>query len=235
MAYVSIGVYVVGIPLLFGGLLWYNRKEAHMPKVQYWLGNLYYCYKPQFFWYEMVMIFRRLTLAVLISFISENNSWRVSAIFCILLLSLFIQYWVKPFRTQKDNLMEELALITILLTFGCQTSWKNKQLQDSQEDEKVYAGSLFFGANSSDPNNNSDSFSNTTQTVLVLLTLVLNLIMLLTMVVVIVLPLAQTVWWAAKKKLRAERKKSRGSRRFSLKRPNEWTLVPSVQQIDQDS
>ncbi len=33
--------------------------------------------------------------------------------------------------------MEELALLTIIITFACQTSWQTEELKKQQEDEKA--------------------------------------------------------------------------------------------------
>jgi hypothetical protein len=56
------------------------------------LGNLYYCYKPQFFWFELAILLRRLALALAISVVPLHTPWRASLIFVVLLFSLCLQF-----------------------------------------------------------------------------------------------------------------------------------------------
>ena len=112
MAGVALGVYVVGIPVLFGGLLWRYRARVEEQKVRYWLGNLYYCYKRKYYWFEMVILVRRLLLAVLISSYLPTPS--------SLSLALLVQLWVRPFALKVDNRLESISIATILITFVVQ-------------------------------------------------------------------------------------------------------------------
>src|SRR5690348_1027682 len=114
--------YVACIPILFASLLWYYRKQVNQPWVRYWMGNLYYCYKPRFFWFEMVVILRRLLLAAIISSLPGTTEYKAAALVAVLVVSLTLQAWIRPFNTLMDNRMEELALSVTIFTYGCQLS-----------------------------------------------------------------------------------------------------------------
>jgi len=117
MAGVSLGVYVAGIPALFGGLLWTYRESVHESRVRYWLSNLYYCYKGRLFWFEMVILVRRLILAVLISVLSSDSLLQPSLIMFTLCLALLVQVWTKPFTSKVDNRLEAISIATVMITF----------------------------------------------------------------------------------------------------------------------
>ena len=120
MAGVALGVYVVGIPVLFGGLLWRYRARVEEQKVRYWLGNLYYCYKRKYYWFEMVILVRRLLLAVLISVLPSDSIFLPSLVLIALSLALLVQLWLRPFALKVDNRLESISIATILITFVVQ-------------------------------------------------------------------------------------------------------------------
>lgn len=53
LSLISLVVFVLGIPLLFGILLLVFRKRVDDPSVRVWLGNFYFSYKPSFYWFEV--------------------------------------------------------------------------------------------------------------------------------------------------------------------------------------
>eukprot|EP01087_Luapelamoeba_hula_P008617 TRINITY_DN2168_c0_g1_i1.p1 TRINITY_DN2168_c0_g1~~TRINITY_DN2168_c0_g1_i1.p1 ORF type:complete len:1403 (-),score=152.50 TRINITY_DN2168_c0_g1_i1:21-4229(-) len=116
-------VYTLGIPLLFGTLLWRYRLHTQQPLVRGMLSILYYSYRPDRYWYELFIIVRRLILAILISVVERDSIYRPSAITSVLLLFIAIQCWAWPFKKRRDNVLEVLALSTLTITFVAQTSW----------------------------------------------------------------------------------------------------------------
>lgn len=69
------------------------RKRKREESVRYWMGvNLYYCYTDDNFWFEMVVLLRRLILAIALSLLSFHSSVRITLIAIILLVSLMIQF-----------------------------------------------------------------------------------------------------------------------------------------------
>eukprot|EP01087_Luapelamoeba_hula_P003590 TRINITY_DN1338_c0_g1_i6.p1 TRINITY_DN1338_c0_g1~~TRINITY_DN1338_c0_g1_i6.p1 ORF type:complete len:1418 (-),score=229.95 TRINITY_DN1338_c0_g1_i6:3-4058(-) len=125
MAVVMLVVYIAGIPVLFGWLLWRYRKRTQLPHVRGMLHILYYSYRPQRYWFELFIIARRLTLAVLISVVERDSIYRPAALTTVLLLCIAVQCWIWPFTRRRDNILEVVALGVITLTFVGQTSWWN--------------------------------------------------------------------------------------------------------------
>jgi len=89
-------------------------------EVRYWLGNLYYCYKPKYHWFELVILVRRLLLAVLISVLPSDSIFLPSLVLIALSLALLVQLWLRPFALKVDNRLESISIAMILITFVVQ-------------------------------------------------------------------------------------------------------------------
>jgi len=133
MALVSLGVYVVGIPVLFAGCLWSYRQIIHEPKVKFWLQNLYYCYKRKVFWFELLILMRRLGLAAIISTLPQGSLVLPFLIMLVLLSALMLQMWVKPFASKVDNYLETFSIAVMTITFVVQNLTVGDDTQDMWE------------------------------------------------------------------------------------------------------
>ncbi|KAJ7382425.1 hypothetical protein OS493_035074 [Desmophyllum pertusum] len=96
---VSVVFYVFGFPLLLISLLFlFFRKRKNMSpedrqKLDAWLGPVYLPYKPKYqLYFEIFMLFRRLSLAIALSMISSSSTLQtfvlLSSIFLFLLVTL---------------------------------------------------------------------------------------------------------------------------------------------------
>ncbi len=112
-------VYVVGLPGVYAILLYKHhrnsRKHAHeddfeAPEEHHsHIAFLVESWKDGFAWYEVVWILRRLSIAVIVTFV------RTSAVYVtlILLLSTATQALLLPFRSTMENRMETLSLLSL--------------------------------------------------------------------------------------------------------------------------
>ncbi len=64
MAIFGLFLNVLGIPLLLGGILYWKRQFRKEPTVKRWLGFFYIIYKEKYYWFEMVIVLRRLALGL---------------------------------------------------------------------------------------------------------------------------------------------------------------------------
>ncbi len=172
----------------------YILLQSTTPEVESWLGNLYYSYRPQYFWYEMFIILRRLVLAILISVVSERSSLRATFIMATLLLALSVQYIAQPFKRRIENWIEEMALITITVTFAAQVALASF---DRKAAAAMFAGSDYVPAGILD-------WGGAQGTALVVMMLLLNLFVLLLLVAVVAWPLLQLFWRKIARKLQRE-------------------------------
>jgi hypothetical protein len=105
---------------------------SFMPAVvaQY-TGSLFTKYRGRFFWWEIVAVVRKLTLAIVLKSISRQSPFQSAAVFFILSASAFIQHIVRPWRLTEENILDSLGLAILIITYG------------------FYTGSVFVGHSSS--------------------------------------------------------------------------------------
>lgn len=84
------------------------------------LGFLFESYRPEMWWYEIIVFFRRLLLALVIGIVPSSSVFKAFCSFVVLLLSLLIQNWLQPYRTSIENRTEELGLVMLIGTFAAQ-------------------------------------------------------------------------------------------------------------------
>jgi len=112
-------VYTVGVPLVSAYQLFKHRSSLGSdPAIATRLGFLYGPYRPGCFWWEYVVILRRLVLALAITLVPFTQQQLESAIvMAVLVVSVALQHAFEPFATRLENRLEMLSLYTLLLSF----------------------------------------------------------------------------------------------------------------------
>ncbi|KAJ7369375.1 hypothetical protein OS493_039513 [Desmophyllum pertusum] len=127
---VSVVFYVIGFPLfLISLLLVFFRKRKNMSpedrqKLDAWLGPVYLPYKPKYQpYFEIVMLFRRLFLAIALSMISSSSTLQTFLVWLILMVSAIIDLRLQPYnerssdRCTQENFFEPLVLFVLSMSF----------------------------------------------------------------------------------------------------------------------
>ena len=124
MGWASLVLYVVGVPcFVFLPALIKNRGiikdggSVEHEELEKWLGPLYstYCESCKWF-YEIVLLTRRLALAFILSFLKIYPSWQTLLVCCVLTVSLVVHLLVKPFKSRSRRFPIENTLETFLLS-----------------------------------------------------------------------------------------------------------------------
>jgi Leucine-rich repeat (LRR) protein len=106
-------VYLVGVPVLFAVLIWkYHSVPDHAS------GFLFENYKPKYYWFEMIWMFRRLSLAVVVSIISHESELAPLLIVSLLGGYAILQFLLKPFKHELENVFDLLATLVILFSYA---------------------------------------------------------------------------------------------------------------------
>jgi len=110
-------IYLAGFPVLIMGLLYRFRNELKMPWMYNILGFMYRGYTPGLYWWELVVLFRKLALVVAF-FVPDHHSF-VGPLLAILVLqfSIVLQLSFKPYNTETQNFAEVVALYTLQVTY----------------------------------------------------------------------------------------------------------------------
>jgi hypothetical protein len=120
LSIVGIVVYLAIVPFVFALLLFLFRKKVNEPFLSTALEILCASYRSGAFWYEIIAMARRIGLAAGLALLPGNSAFKMSTICLLLVVGLYAQIVFRPFRTKFENVMEELSMVTILLTYAGQ-------------------------------------------------------------------------------------------------------------------
>ena len=108
LAIVSIVVYVIGFPLMVISLmlLFFPKRSFMSPedrkKLDVWLGPIYLPYKPKYqAFFEVVMLLRRLILAIALSMIPSSSTLQTFVVWVVLIASALIHLILRPYDTSR--------------------------------------------------------------------------------------------------------------------------------------
>jgi hypothetical protein len=111
-------VYTLGVPAFAGYHLFRNRSQLGRPRIARRLGFLFGSYRPALFWWEYVIIARRLALALAVTLVPFTQQQLTAVtIMTVLVISIALQHTFSPFATMLENRLEQLSLYVLLLAF----------------------------------------------------------------------------------------------------------------------
>ena len=110
---VSVVVYVVGFPVMVISLmLRFFPKRSSMSsedrnKLDVWLGPVYLPYKPKYQpFFELIMLVRRLILAIALSIIPSSSSLQTFVVWLVLMLSAIVSLILRPYEKHSSSRVE---------------------------------------------------------------------------------------------------------------------------------
>ena len=118
-------VWPIGLPLLYTALLVRSRtairarRPTRLSRACYFLHGEY---KPQYYWWEVLDIIRRLALMGYLRFVTKSRPFnRLMSGIVISMFFLVLVLWLRPHRRDEDNLIAALVhlAIMLMLLIGC--------------------------------------------------------------------------------------------------------------------
>jgi hypothetical protein len=108
-----VSLYVIGIPV---GMLVFLRfgRNHHLWGER--VHILYASYTPQFWWFEVYDLIRKLFLTGAIIFVRPDTATQIATATAFCMLSVAVHSATYPFKTRMDNRIQSLALLCILWT-----------------------------------------------------------------------------------------------------------------------
>eukprot|EP00002_Diphylleia_rotans_P002036 TRINITY_DN11240_c0_g1_i1.p1 TRINITY_DN11240_c0_g1~~TRINITY_DN11240_c0_g1_i1.p1 ORF type:complete len:1147 (+),score=192.58 TRINITY_DN11240_c0_g1_i1:94-3534(+) len=102
-------------------VIWILRRKALKSKDDTTLrryGFLYLPYKDEYYYWEVLVICRRLLIAIVLETVPYTNPPLLSIlIFAILQVSIVLQHFAQPFKSPQENRLELVSLYVILFSF----------------------------------------------------------------------------------------------------------------------
>ncbi|CDW91246.1 UNKNOWN [Stylonychia lemnae] len=117
----SIIVWGMGIPFLALSILMKYQNRLKNLAVREKYGFLYRGYKYQFYYWEIIIMYRKILITFVAVFVESNFGVVAQALIMLMILVWFlaINYQFKPFNTKALNELETVSLITSMATIYC--------------------------------------------------------------------------------------------------------------------
>jgi hypothetical protein len=131
-------VFSIGTPLGFVYMLYNRRDQLEDPETARLLGMLYKPYKPEFWYWESVVMSFKLVLLVGLVFTEPGTLSQHAAILAVCVIQLVAQARFQPFKTVTAN---ALQYVGVSLTFA--TSFGGMLLQNMKVSQREAAQRLF--------------------------------------------------------------------------------------------
>ena len=140
IGFTSIILWAVGVPTIVLVIMAKRRKFLNTDQNRVIFGFLFNGYKKSRFFWEFVIMYRKIVIICISVFLSlVGTSVQALTLTLVLLVSLFLQYELKPFNKHQLNHMETEAILTAAVTIYCGLYY----LADSEIDD-AFKGLLFF-------------------------------------------------------------------------------------------
>eukprot|EP00892_Ulva_mutabilis_P007624 jgi/Ulvmu1/5233/UM022_0026.1 len=105
-------LWCIGVPLLFFGALWRERRKLQHAAVRAYLGFLYIGYRHQHFYWEVVIIMRKILVVAITTLVhgTERSQLRLMLMLGIIWLALVMQVMLRPYAKNLLNRAEVVSL-----------------------------------------------------------------------------------------------------------------------------
>ena len=116
----SLIIWGFGIPLIAWITLSRNKSDLELIDLREKYGFLYNGYKKSFYFWESVIMYRKIMIIFISVFLSEFGTiTQALVVFLVLIIFLILNIKLKPFAFDVLNDMEMLSIITSILTVYC--------------------------------------------------------------------------------------------------------------------
>jgi len=109
-------LYVIGIPSAGFASVFYYRHHLNDPTVKQRFRFLYGGYAMHAYFWEFVIIIRKVILVAIVVFLKTQNFRSVYAALWLLIASLLSHVWLSPFESSNMAVLETISLCVLLAT-----------------------------------------------------------------------------------------------------------------------
>jgi hypothetical protein len=131
VAFPAILVWGLGAPAFVLGYLVRNRRRLELFRMKVRFGLLYNGFRPTHFYWEFLILYRKTLITFLVVF-AGNQPIQAQALSMtiVLITTLFLQFWGKPYTTTSLNKLELASNLAVLLTMYCGLYFLTKDLSE---------------------------------------------------------------------------------------------------------
>lgn len=116
-------LYTVGLPAIYATLLYRHRVEIREKKSEHtwWFDFLFSDYKSKFYYFDIVMLARRVLVAFFVILAQEHPSEYASHLICILLLFSCFVTAIRPFANPMALMTDIIVSVSLAGSYLCLT------------------------------------------------------------------------------------------------------------------
>ena len=108
-------IFDFGLPVTFVFLCWKLRRNFNAPHIQIYFGSLFETFHRKCFWWEMVNIFKKLSIALILQAIPASNAVQSALIITVLAGTLSVQVSLNPWRRKRtENLADTISSLLLI-------------------------------------------------------------------------------------------------------------------------
>lgn len=110
----AILTYDVLLPVLFLALCWKVRRTFMTSNVQIYFGSIFETFSRKCFWWEIVNIFRKLGITLLLQGLSPTSAVQATLIFTFLFIMIMAQILLMPWKRKTENIADTAATLLLI-------------------------------------------------------------------------------------------------------------------------
>jgi Leucine-rich repeat (LRR) protein len=114
---------VAGLPIAFIVSAWRFRHKILSPTTSAYFGSIFTRFKTRWYWWELVNVVKKLTIALLLRGVPSSNALQTTFIIVSIGLPLLLQTTFRPWKRRTENLVDPIGGILLILSlFASNTS-----------------------------------------------------------------------------------------------------------------
>lgn len=102
------------LPIAFLFLCWKVRRSFYTPQVQIYFGTLFETFSRRCFWWEMVIILKKLSIALVLRGLPPTDAFQSSLVVIILSGIQFAQVMLQPWKRRTENMLDTLSALILI-------------------------------------------------------------------------------------------------------------------------
>ena len=126
----SILIFDLVIPLSFAFICFKVRNSFKLRSVQIYYGSIFESYQPRCFWWEIINILRKLSIALVLKGFTADDALQSALVVSILAGNLLLQMSLNPWRRPSENFVDSASSLILI---GALLSTRPTQFSHSSE------------------------------------------------------------------------------------------------------
>jgi hypothetical protein len=98
------------------------RHKVSSPRLTSYVGSLFVRYRHRLFWWEIVNVLKKLTIALLLRGLPASNPLQGSLITLTICIPLVIQSTMHPWKNFSENVMDVISSVLLVSSLGASQS-----------------------------------------------------------------------------------------------------------------